>query len=472
MKNNKAYTLVELLLAIAIFSIVMVSIVALMRSTSVSFRNESMEVDLEKNSQILVNQVEEMLVDCKSLSGNSSKYTITSANSSNPTVCYLKTSLQKVTSSGNIYNIEYSVDDTNYELLANNVSDFSITKNGDNTCTVKVGMRYNTSGDYTGKEFNYNTSKKVYFRNDVDGLVNSTLPNLNSSTGSGGNADQKECTIGRYEVVDIDAKFDIISIVSWTPDGDDFITFIKEDSSNLDSNNGIKNPTLSASGYSMHITTNNTCNTTTNVDYSGTLMVKKKINNIEKEIPIIIKCNKVSLVKGNGIIEVPLQSDSINNTNEPTTQKPYGGGGGLNSYIQIDGISIGDLDKYKSYYGNKKCTYKMEGFKDGSSVGDFNGGDVKSNIYSGSIGSNSLSFGSGFNNSKLSQFGLFYDFLDKGYLVIKFHNGDRPNSSTACTDHKIEIKVTVTYPSGSGTADTDETYRVYTSGSNLSAVSF
>ena len=68
MKTNKGYSLAELLVSIAIFSVVMLSIVTVMRNVSVSYRNENAEVQLQENSQMLLSQMEELLVDAKSVS--------------------------------------------------------------------------------------------------------------------------------------------------------------------------------------------------------------------------------------------------------------------------------------------------------------------------------------------------------------------------------------------------------------------
>ena len=68
MKTNKGYSLAELLVSIAIFSVVMVSIITVMRNVSVTYRNENAEVNLQENSQMLLAQMEELLVDCKSVS--------------------------------------------------------------------------------------------------------------------------------------------------------------------------------------------------------------------------------------------------------------------------------------------------------------------------------------------------------------------------------------------------------------------
>ena len=63
MRNNKGYSLVELLISIAIFSLVMGGIISIMNTTSVFYRGGQQEVRLQEEAQIAINQIEELLID-------------------------------------------------------------------------------------------------------------------------------------------------------------------------------------------------------------------------------------------------------------------------------------------------------------------------------------------------------------------------------------------------------------------------
>ena len=116
MKTNKGYSLAELLVSIAIFSVVMLSIVTVMRNVSVSYRNENAEVQLQENSQMLLSQMEELLVDAKSVS-------------------LIGTKTWNITDNDNVIHViklngdtvQYKYGSSGYEDLCKNVKDFDIT---------------------------------------------------------------------------------------------------------------------------------------------------------------------------------------------------------------------------------------------------------------------------------------------------------------------------------------------------------
>ena len=62
-KNNKGYTLVELMLTLLIFSVIMISIIMIMRTTIVSYKNGLTEASVQENAQIAINQISNILVD-------------------------------------------------------------------------------------------------------------------------------------------------------------------------------------------------------------------------------------------------------------------------------------------------------------------------------------------------------------------------------------------------------------------------
>ncbi len=448
-KSNKGFSLVELLVAVAAFSIVMIAIISLMSSSSISFRNESMEVDLEKDSQILLAQVEELIVDCKAISRSGNDYTITNNDGSTTTLKYVGTNVLM-----------------NDELLANNISGFQI--NGlkatdglsDNTCVVDVKYLSKAGGN-TGKEFTYHGSKQVYFRNDLDGVLAASLPDLDSAAPGPGTSDEKILVLGRYEVVNLYSRFGLATVNSWTPTGNDGIAFC--DPTKVDSTTkGLTSVEyLSSGSTSLYITTNATSNKSTNLSYSGVLKgYKAKPDgsaDTTKEITVNVSVPIVKLQKGSGIIEVP--TVTVNNSTS-------NGGGGFYSYLQFDGFCARDYEKYFSGKLSGKMVIKLNGTNKGSVEGDII--SVKSTDFATGFKDQQIQMGGG-GWDRMEQFGLFYDYASPQYLIVKFHNGDKP-SSDYFTDHEVEAVVTITYPSYGATATTSETYKVYTGGSGLSGL--
>jgi len=64
MDNNKGFTLIELLVSIAIFGIVIAAVFGFMLSGTKSYSNINSRVDLQTNSQLTMNFLEEYLIDC------------------------------------------------------------------------------------------------------------------------------------------------------------------------------------------------------------------------------------------------------------------------------------------------------------------------------------------------------------------------------------------------------------------------
>lgn len=63
MRNNKGYTLVELLVTLAVFAIIMGEIGNLIMNSSKLYRNGTYEVELQTEAQQIVQQMEELLID-------------------------------------------------------------------------------------------------------------------------------------------------------------------------------------------------------------------------------------------------------------------------------------------------------------------------------------------------------------------------------------------------------------------------
>lgn len=79
--NNKGYTLVELLLSIAILAIVMAQVANIMYSTTLIYKNGNRDISLQTEAQQIVAMVEELVMDCDGkVTFNSTSNTITIDN--------------------------------------------------------------------------------------------------------------------------------------------------------------------------------------------------------------------------------------------------------------------------------------------------------------------------------------------------------------------------------------------------------
>ena len=64
--NKSGFTLVEMLLTLAILSVVMVGVISIMRSSSSFYKTGVKEVDLQEEAQVATAQIENMLIDATS----------------------------------------------------------------------------------------------------------------------------------------------------------------------------------------------------------------------------------------------------------------------------------------------------------------------------------------------------------------------------------------------------------------------
>ncbi len=157
--SNKGYTLAELLISLAIFSIIMVCIITIMRNTLFSYTKSSVDVFVQEDAQIVANQIEELLCDAKDIgisnpgTGGDGSYTFKSNNISynmlfDPTSHEIK--------------LKYA-SAADYDTLANNVNSFTLDgwNTGDDNQTI-INIDFNMNGT------SYKVKKDVYFRNMVE----------------------------------------------------------------------------------------------------------------------------------------------------------------------------------------------------------------------------------------------------------------------------------------------------------------
>ena len=62
-KNQKGFTLVELIIAVAIVAIVSVTIVSFMIAGSRSYASSSTETNIQQEAQIAMNQISDLIID-------------------------------------------------------------------------------------------------------------------------------------------------------------------------------------------------------------------------------------------------------------------------------------------------------------------------------------------------------------------------------------------------------------------------
>jgi len=461
MKTNKGYSLAELLVSIAIFSVVMLSIVAIMRNVSVSYRNENAEVQVQENSQMVLSQMEELLVDAKSVAYEGSKtWKITDTDDK----------IHRIKLSGNT--VQYNYNGSGYEDLASNVKDLDITglvsAHGDDRCTVKIEMVNNIDGFDGGREYTYEASKDIVFRNasveKSDAHDDSFLSGSPGTPTPSPSPDTISVKMGRYELLNLISDYNIDPSQAITITGDtSAYSFVS--TAGLNANNYMANVTKLATGVtSPYLTTSDTCNSATSTSYS--CQVKGKTPQGDT-VTLNISTPSVKLIKGNGLVYAPIGA-----INSGVDKNYY-------SYIEIEGLNVRDAQKYFGVTCSAKLKYSSA----------LNSNELSGNVQSAATDwVNNSSFGSiSAPGGMSSSTSLCYDPFTTDALCVMFNSklyespfdGNQwwtpPASEIAARQQKLDsfnssgytVKVTLTYPSGTSTASCNETYKVYITSANL-----
>ena len=436
--KSKGYTLVELLISMAILAAVMVGVISIMRAASVSFKNESIEVKLQEESQILLSQVEELLVDCKEVQGSSTSYdgiyrikirdsSVLDSNASN--------AYKDIYLRWHDYGVYYSEDyfGNNEDLIAEGVDQFIIsgidTTDGDNICIVKVKM-YNHAGD---TEYRYDATKNIVFRNDVENDPDRDDSFMNNApAGGGGGANERTLYVGRYQVVDLQQLYGITSVSSYN--GTNEYTFINPNSVNS-TTGGINTSYNTQTAPSIYFTTSSSTNYALDDQFSADIVGSTG----SETLTVHLVTKPCKFQDGCGVIEFP--NKSVNDGNNK----------GFFSYATFDGFCFQDYLKYNSSSSvNASITFN----------GTTKTGTLKSAYYNNAFGQFSYQY----------NMGLCYDMFESDKLVVRFNNGHTESSASNLSSGDKDITLTVNLPNGSGTVPYSGTYKAVSSGTNLSNI--
>lgn len=145
MRSNKGFTLIELLITIAILSVVLTTVTSVILTGSKQFKKGSADADMQRQAQLVVNQIEDMVIDTNG-GVYYTDYTATrefvlyNAVSLNGTVTYTK-ELIKWTAADEMltyskWNVDYDSTSNSYavngaavyadQLMAEDITDFKI----------------------------------------------------------------------------------------------------------------------------------------------------------------------------------------------------------------------------------------------------------------------------------------------------------------------------------------------------------
>ncbi len=208
-KTNKGFTLVELLMAVAVFSIVMVGIISIMSSSMKAYSKSNLDVDVQEDAQLVANQLEEILTDATSISGNLTTGYIVRTDSGNYTISYSDNCI-KLTDSSDTYTLAKNVSEFNIDGWsvpgdgsAGAAGSSQFAGDADNKVSVHIALDNNSSS--------YSLDRTVYFRNNVESNTFKNIKYHSSSSGSGPvDGSVKTLEVKRYQKYDLSALYGIV----------------------------------------------------------------------------------------------------------------------------------------------------------------------------------------------------------------------------------------------------------------------
>ena len=339
--NNNGYTLVELMLTLLIFSVIMVSIIAVMRTAIVSYKSGLIEASVQQDAQIAVNQLSNILVDAAGFSAGGDGNAIANPWSfTHPTYGNITITFDSLEGNLNLSG----------DLIAQHVTDFRIkglyktddpaTKPVDNSAVICL-----TVDDGTGAH-EYTVEKVVYFRNNVENIDNS-MYDVNGATGgeetvvlTGG----VQCTVNRFEEVDLTAKYGIVSVEdldATTSVNYEFVNGKKTANATPDNNPGIK---IRCKGTIMTVDWDSKSIDAKDPSEAGCNKVVGYNSNGD-EIVVVLSTPKAKVDSSIGLIEYRA-TKSVNN--------------GFHTTVPVEGIAVYDGIESGKLVVHVKQTFKAD----------------------------------------------------------------------------------------------------------------
>lgn len=359
--KNKGYTLVELLLSIAVFSIVMVGVASIMSSTLKAYSNANIDIAVQEDCQMAANQLEELLCDAKSITPYDASvgWQFQENDGTNNIISYDGSKVQ-LTKGGSTYTI------------ADHVSSFDLDNwNASSNVTGAAEKAYNQiviNMTMDNNDTTYSLKRDVYFRNDVENSSFHGINNLMSEAGSSGGSssdDAKTLIVKRYQKYNLTADYQITvpvkllkknsSTGGWDvvtdPDGsernDNFFVLTKE-----------TNAPTGSYDYVYYLTTGSSADkdfglATSDYRIEGSgIKIDLKLQEVKiLSDGVVIQHHNADSVNGEGFT-TPINVQGININDGLNTT------GGLKMKAKYKIINSSNVEKagFTSYYELKGCT--------------------------------------------------------------------------------------------------------------------
>lgn len=208
-KSNKGFTLVELLMAVAVFSIVMVGIISIMSSSLKAYSNSNLDVNVQEDAQLVANQLEELLSDATAIDNDSvtGGYKVSRVKNDGTvledyTIYQSGDKIEMISGSGT-YTLASNV--TEFELQGWAPNSANYAGDADNKTTIHIVLDNSSSS--------YSLDRTVYFRNNVENKSFKDIKYFGSSSGGGGGSEDPNVInldVKRYQTYDLTSMYGLI----------------------------------------------------------------------------------------------------------------------------------------------------------------------------------------------------------------------------------------------------------------------
>lgn len=205
MKRNKGYTLIELLISLAAFSVIMLCIILMMRTSLTTYRNGLFETQKQTEAQIVANQIGDFIIDAKSYSPGTAyafvndkgaPMTIT-YDAASKTLSYNGDPVSDCVTSFSIEGLESTAGLTDAEIK---------TVTYDNAAKVHIQIESN------GRT--YDAYRDVAFRNNIENPYSYDISKADVSSMGGTDTEyDAEINLRRYEKLDLTKDYGVKEVL-------------------------------------------------------------------------------------------------------------------------------------------------------------------------------------------------------------------------------------------------------------------
>lgn len=364
-RNNKGYSLIELVMTLAIFSIIMVAIILMMRTTIASYKEGYFETSLQEEAQVVANQVADVLVDATVYSDTGDTYSYDDYGNvtgvagktysfvgpdatigSNAVV--LSSTGNELKLNGHLLTDQLATNGFEITGLNRRATDDTTTVY-DNSATVKITI------DSDGRQ--YTATKDIYFRNQIEYNDTTDFKNPYDVSGaptitSGGGSGEFSATILRYHPYNLSLLDDIVYDAELSEKAGYYFTLTES------ANTQIKNKPSSVASKTPHtyvITVTAEGDYTNNNSSVRDQCYVTGLNSQGESVKVLLVLDRVYIEEGNGMYI------SKTNTGQMSTT-------GFTTNVHIKGIDVNEALKKSTPIpisftaeitsdGGTKCTY-------------------------------------------------------------------------------------------------------------------